>query len=114
MNNYRVKILLMGLFLIFTACKKDKVEEETNTTSPGDPTPFQLNIPKGFPSMDIPEDNPMTVEGVQLGRKLFYDPILSGDNTMSCGTCHAPAFAFFFSSGVVCFICTFCKPGGPA
>ena len=53
-------------------------------------TPYQLQIPAGLPPMDqfIPPDNPMTVEGVALGRKLFYDPILSDDNTQSCSSCH--------------------------
>jgi cytochrome c peroxidase len=40
------------------------------------------------------DDNPMTVEGVELGRKLFWEVKLSGDNTMSCGSCHAPNAAF--------------------
>jgi len=44
--------------------------------------------------MDIPAENPMTVEGVALGRKLFYDPLLSADNTMSCSTCHKQAIGF--------------------
>jgi cytochrome c peroxidase len=44
--------------------------------------------------MNIPDDNPMTVEGVALGRKLFYESQLSGDNTQSCGDCHAPSSAF--------------------
>jgi cytochrome c peroxidase len=54
--------------------------------------------------MDIPNDNPMTVEGVYLGRKLFYEKQLSGNNTMSCGACHAPSSAFSdpnqFSTGI--------------
>lgn len=47
-----------------------------------------------FGSYTIPSDNPMTVEGVELGRMLFYEKMLSGDNTMSCGSCHKQAFAF--------------------
>lgn len=58
------------------------------------PTPYELNIPEGFPEMMIPGDNPMTKEGVELGRMLFYDPILSADNTQSCADCHAAAFGF--------------------
>lgn len=38
--------------------------------------------------------NPVTKEGFELGRKLFYDPILSADNTISCGTCHVQTSAF--------------------
>jgi cytochrome c peroxidase len=67
-------------------------------------TPYDLKIPQGFPKMVIPADNPMTVEGVELGRKLFYDEILSLDYTISCGSCHAPDASFSdhrkFSLGV--------------
>lgn len=39
-------------------------------------------------------DNPTTPGRVALGRRLFFEPRLSGDNTMSCATCHDPAKAF--------------------
>ena len=42
----------------------------------------------------IPADNPMTVEGVELGRFLFYDSILSGNNKQSCSSCHHQHLAF--------------------
>ncbi|PKR79607.1 cytochrome-c peroxidase [Brumimicrobium salinarum] len=51
-------------------------------------TPYELEIPSHFPAMPIPEDNPMTVEGVELGRQLFYDKRLSRDNSISCASCH--------------------------
>jgi cytochrome c peroxidase len=59
-----------------------------------DLTPYKLVIPSGLPAMPIPTDNPLTEEGVSLGRRLFYDPILSGNNTQSCGSCHRQEFAF--------------------
>lgn len=54
------------------------------------PTPYEFQVPQGLPPVEsfVPEDNPMTVEGVALGRKLFYETMLSGDNTQSCGSCH--------------------------
>jgi len=57
------------------------------------PTPYSIPIPQGFPTkMNIPSDNPMTIEGIELGRYLFYDGRLSGrthpDSLMSCATCH--------------------------
>lgn len=63
------------------------------------PTPYEINIPKYFPTrLNIPADNPMTVEGVELGRFLFYDGRLSGrtdsDSLMSCGTCHLQSRSF--------------------
>jgi cytochrome c peroxidase len=45
----------------------------------------------------VPKDNPLTAERVALGRKLFFDPILSADNTVACATCHRPDKGF--SSG---------------
>jgi len=71
------------------ACRKD----DNNAQSQG-PTPYQLKIPAGLPDMQIPVDNPMTVEGVALGRKLFYDPILSGNNTIACASCHRQSYSF--------------------
>ncbi|MCF8461586.1 MAG: cytochrome-c peroxidase [Flavobacteriales bacterium] len=69
-------------------------------------TAYVLQIPQGLPPMDafIPLNNPMTVEGVALGRKLFYDPILSGDNTQACADCHKQETGFGdprrFSEGI--------------
>lgn len=68
------------------------------------PTPYRLDIPEGFPDMVIPAENPLTEEGVALGKKLFFDPILSIDSTVSCASCHAPSAGFSdtepFSRGV--------------
>ncbi len=42
------------------------------------------------PEMTFPESNPWSQEKEELGRKLFFDPILSEDNTISCSSCHLP------------------------
>ncbi len=57
-------------------------------------TPFYLEEDHRFISMQIPEDNPLTISGVELGRQLFFDPILSRDSSISCATCHQPRLAF--------------------
>jgi cytochrome c peroxidase len=57
-------------------------------------TPFHLLVPKGFPEVYIPNDNQLTVERINLGKKLFYDPILSRDSSISCNSCHLQEFAF--------------------
>ncbi|HUE71179.1 MAG TPA: cytochrome c peroxidase [Pirellulaceae bacterium] len=44
-------------------------------------------LPKAVTS---PADNPATPEKIALGKQLFFDPRLSGDNTMSCASCHLP------------------------
>ncbi|MEH6547696.1 MAG: cytochrome c peroxidase [Sneathiella sp.] len=59
------------------------------------PTAVQgFSAPFVFGRFYIPEDNPLTEEAFQLGRKLFYDPRLSGNNQVSCATCHIQALAF--------------------
>ena len=67
-------------------------------------TPFLIETPYGFPDMKIPSDNPMTVEGIALGEKLFNDPILSADKTQACINCHQQNFSFSdpnqFSTGI--------------
>jgi len=58
-------------------------------------TPIYFDVPKGFPKpvYDF-KNNPLTEEGFELGRKLFYDPILSKDNTISCAVCHLQQTGF--------------------
>ncbi len=86
--------LVAGLSLA-SSCKKEEPEVDDGGDGGGAVgTPYTLQIPSNLPPMLIPPDNPMTVEGVALGRYLFYEERLSGDNTMSCASCHAPAFAF--------------------
>lgn len=58
------------------------------------PTPYMLEVPDRFPPVLIPEDNPLTEEGVALGERLFFDPILSRDSTVACASCHDPQLAF--------------------
>ncbi|MDX2169135.1 MAG: di-heme enzyme [Deltaproteobacteria bacterium] len=59
-------------------------------------TPYELPQPRGFPPAgpNIPADNPLTWEKVELGRFLFYDTRLSGNQTFACASCHEQALAF--------------------
>jgi cytochrome c peroxidase len=65
---------------------------------PADSLPAQLSlnaIPLGLDaSRPVPKDNPLTEAKVRLGRKLFFDPILSADGTVACASCHAPTHGF--------------------
>ncbi len=71
-------------------------------------TPLELEIPEIFAQNLIAPvtsaENPQTVEGVALGRKLFFDPVLSGNRTQACADCHRPQNAFSdprqFSEGI--------------
>ncbi len=85
--------VLMGFLLIFGlgSCERD---EPKDPELPFQQTPYDLQIPAGFPQMEIPADNPLTKEGVKLGRRLFYDKILSRDFSQSCASCHNQQLAF--------------------
>ena len=54
----------------------------------------EFTAPFVFGRFTVPENNPLTQESVLLGRRLFYDPILSSNNKVSCATCHKQALAF--------------------
>lgn len=56
--------------------------------------PFSVDLPAHFPSIEIPANNPITAEKVALGKRLFFDPILSFDTSVSCASCHFPDRAF--------------------
>jgi cytochrome c peroxidase len=83
-------LLLAGVVL--GGCSKGR-EEAVDPVLPA-PTPYTLVVPAGFPTPVIPADNPLTNEGVALGRMLFYETKLSSNNTMSCGSCHQQNKAF--------------------
>jgi len=55
---------------------------------------LQIPVPLGLPPLVIPADNPPTLETVALGRRLYYDPTLSADNSISCASCHSPQSGF--------------------
>lgn len=61
---------------------------------PYEPEDYTIDYPDWLGQMEIPADNPMTVQGIELGRRLFFDPILSADSTMSCSSCHNPTQSF--------------------
>ncbi len=80
-------IIVFFLLLLF-ACKKEA--EQVQTTNP-----YQLNKPVHFPAIayNNPE-NEITQQKYILGKRLFFDPILSIDSSISCASCHAPEHAF--------------------
>ncbi len=63
-------------------------------TACGEEKPYAWQLPPGFPEPFVPSDNPMSEEKAALGRYLFYDKRLSGNGTMSCGSCHEQKRAF--------------------
>jgi cytochrome c peroxidase len=68
-------------------------------------TPYSFPQLEFFPKVIESKTNPLTVEGAALGRFLFYDPVLSSDSSISCGSCHNQKAAFSdapkaFSKGI--------------
>jgi len=80
---------LLSLFssLLLGSCRYDTAFPEPDTTA-------LLNLPPGFEAPDFPEDNQLTRERWDLGKRLFYEPALSVDSSISCGSCHAQNLAF--------------------
>lgn len=84
--------LSLALLLLVSSCKK----EETNLVVEDDK--YHLSVPQNMPAWVDDVDNPSTKSGVALGRLLFYDKRLSGNNQLSCASCHQQQLAF--SDGV--------------
>jgi cytochrome c peroxidase len=98
---YRIKIVLL-LFVVFYSCKDKEPEPDNNFYIP---TPVAITLPNGWPAFTIPSNNQLTKEGIELGRRLFYDPLLSGNNKQSCSSCHNISYSFVdstnrFSKGI--------------
>jgi len=72
--------------IAFISCSKD-------VTIP-DEQIVNLQIPRGFPNIDLPENNQLTTAKIKLGKELFFDKLLSSDNSLSCSTCHSQSLAF--------------------
>ena len=97
------KVLHIVFLFLIVSCTNETVEQFIY-----EPTPTPLNIPLLFEqnilAPIIPFNNPQTIEGIALGKKLFFDPILSANNTQACADCHTPENAFTdanrFSEGI--------------
>jgi cytochrome c peroxidase len=88
--------IFLFILVITVVASTFLVYSQTQAASPLLPIgkAIQIKAPLGLPPVPIPADNPPTAETIALGRRLYYDPILSVDNTVSCGTCHSPQFGF--------------------
>lgn len=84
--------LFLMAFLVYVSCKKEK-DEVAISPVPTALTPYNIFTPTYFPKLIIPADNPLTVEGIELGRRLYYDTILSNTG-QSCSSCHSQSLAF--------------------
>lgn len=75
--------ILLGSILLYS-CQKTLISDLDTT----------MDIPKGFPAISFPEGNEYTKARWELGKRLFYDPILSANHDLSCASCHRAQFAF--------------------
>lgn len=99
----KFSLLVFLLCAVIQACNKDDAEEQSESGVGFDGTAYQLNS-GDFEKPPIAQDNQLTVQGVKLGRMLFYEKRMSRDGSMSCASCHRQEHAFtdtsLFSEGV--------------
>ena len=86
-----IALIISSGILFFHACEMNQGDLED---IPYDPVSYSPELSVPLKNYEVPEDNPLTVDGIKLGQHLFYDPILSQDSTISCSTCHQPDKAF--------------------
>ena len=83
-----IKAWSIGLSVLLFGCGDQIVPPD-----PDDILREQFGIDT-LPDTPYPSDNEYDISRIRLGRLLFFDPILSGEKDVSCGTCHHPDFAF--------------------
>ena len=96
MRSTRILLFFGSLCIAVVACRREEGDPQGGLAC----TPYVLDIPTNFPTLSVPLDNPLTVEGVRLGRHLFYEKRLSGNDHMSCATCHSYSTSFTDGVGV--------------
>ena len=84
-------LVLTTIALVVIACKKD--DDPPKVVVEFDDTAYDFRH-EGLPDPQLPADNPLTVTKVALGRMLFYDKRLSGNQTQSCADCHGQGDGF--------------------
>jgi len=90
-------LYFLATISVALSCTQDDVE-------PSHFAPELMEVPKGFDTIEFPEDNAFSQSRWELGKRLFYDPIMSLDSSISCASCHNSEIAFSddvsFSLGV--------------
>lgn len=93
MNKSRLAVFV-GLFFTFLALVKCSEFSNLELINTNGATLYNIEKPDHFPNILINPENPITEEGVALGKRLFFDPILSRNNNVSCGSCHFQDLSF--------------------
>lgn len=90
MNVWKSLLLLVAVILMWGACMSQGPNSEAIPIGAS----VQIEVPLGLPPLAIPVGNPPTAETIALGRRLYYDPMLSVDGTVACASCHHPETGF--------------------
>lgn len=94
---FYISFILITLFSI-TSCKPRGMDDDNSSNE------YKLDAPIYFGERNFSNNNPLTAEGINLGRHLFYEKALSLDSSISCSSCHLQKFGFSdtarFSKGV--------------
>ena len=87
--------ILIALFMTLGAVLVNACKKSGGSGDDGKPDPISFVVPPGFPNPQYNfSNNPLTRQGFDLGRKLFYDGILSKDGNFPCASCHQQFAAF--------------------
>jgi cytochrome c peroxidase len=81
------RVFIVFIVVVFVGCNREQLDFDMPITDP------EL-VPIGFPDVESPEDNSYSAERWLLGKKLFFDPIMSEDFSTTCASCHDPSLAF--------------------
>ena len=85
--------LIFAMVGVFYACSGSQDSDAVHRDNEG--ASYVWHVPSTFDSLPpVPHDNKMTPARIRLGEALFFDPRLSADGRISCGSCHRPEFAF--------------------
>jgi cytochrome c peroxidase len=84
-------LALAALLAVAGGCNDGSDDDRGDIRASGT---YDWGLPSGFPVPPVPRDNPMSAVKVELGRRLFYDKRLSGNQTLSCASCHRQELAF--------------------
>lgn len=84
------KPVLTGVFLVFLLAMGCEKDERTKATEENWFSQYPAHLPPPF----IPADNEPNAARIELGKALFYDPVLSIDSSISCASCHLANHAF--------------------
>lgn len=100
MNSRKILSVIFLALVVACALALYRENNQSSATAPAGASAMpigkrvEIKAPLGLPPVPIPADNPPTAETIALGRRLYYDPALSIDNTVSCATCHSPQAGF--------------------